>query len=512
MATGADIQAMLDAIHRVAPQWQPSLFLQSSLSVGANLPLVPNSVVDAIRREAPPGVFDANGQIVNPAPNAPTLPRPSSPTRPNRPPPPNIPGPATGTPIDRDLARPPNHLHELSGRGHPCKSAKNVPHDDVKKYIDGYNAIVNATEQGPQNPGWDATIRAINTELQNGLRLLGDGFTGQAAGAMKANLDRSFQVLEQMRQHAETMETLFQAFFDDLSTTKQNFAQYMPQYNEAAAHPDEPSSQETLNQLNDLVVGIMNVYRGPIDEISTNHPSVNSAVPDVSPPTDGPSRAGSGTPSGTGGGTPQTLPQQGLNTGEPARLTGPDNAQPDNTGGKSAPTSPAGGQDGGGDSGKGGADGSGKAGSQGSDPASKTLGGAGQGDPKAGVGGPTGLLGPGAKGLSSALKAGSGGSGAGGAGGRGAINAKPAANVPATPKVANSAAPVSRAGVSSAGQGTGGTPVAGHQGNKADKTHKASKALRLPKNGEEVAGEADAVAPVIGGAPPKATPPTPKKT
>jgi hypothetical protein len=136
-----------------------------------------------------------------------------------------------------------------------------------------------------------------------------------------------------------------------------------------------------------------------------------------------------------------------------------------------------------------------------------------KGDGRVGAGLSPGLLGLGSKGLSgSKTGSGSGGRGAGGGGGRGSIGAKPPSST-AKPKLGSSPTPVSRAGVSGAGgQGAAGTPVAGQQGNTADKAHKASKALRLPKNGEEVVGEAEAVVPVIGDAPRKATPATPKKT
>jgi hypothetical protein len=307
------------------------------------------------------------------------------------------------------------------------------------------------------------------------------------------------------------METLFHAFFNDLSTTKSNFEKYAPTYNQAIEHPDDPKSKETLNQLNEIVMDIMNVYRPPIDDIAASHPSVRSAVPEVGGPMGGPGGLISGPPGGPGGGTTESLTRGGLNTGKPLDPTPSDTARPEGKGAQSSANAPKGGQNAGDDSG---ADKAQKGGSQAGDGASKAPGDGVKGERTVGSGLTPGLLGLGSKGLSgSKTGAGSGGRGAGGgASGRGAVGAKPPATT-ATPKLGSSPAPVSRAGVSGAGgQGAAGTPVAGQQGSTADKAHKASKALRLPKNGEEVVGEAEAVVPVIGDAPRKATPATPKKT
>jgi hypothetical protein len=508
LATHADLEAAVRAVQRAHPGWQPPADVDFALNSPIG-PLIPNSVFDSLRSAAPPGCFDSNGQIANPRPGGtpPILPRPNTP---NLEPPANIPGAPLGAPVDRNLAHPQNDLADLRRTGNRFKNAKSVPHDPIPSFIDGYNAIIGATGQGPANDGWDTTINEVNNLLKNALTGLGNAIQGNFANGLRDNVNRSFKVLEDMDHHAQTMENLFHAFFNDLSTTKSNFEKYAPAYNQAIEHPDDPKSKETLNQLNEIVLDIMNVYRPPIDDIAASHPSVSSAVPEVGGPMGGPSGLISSPPGGSGGGTPEALTRGGLNTGNPLNPTPPSAGQPEDKGAQSSPNAPTGGQNAGDDSG---VDKGQKAGSQAGDGASKAPGDGLKGDGRGGAGLPPGLLGLNTKGGSgSKAGSGSGGRGASGGGGRGAIGVKPPATT-ATPKLGNSPAPVSRAGVSGAGgQGAAGTPVAGQQGSSADKAHKASKALRLPKNGEEVVGEAEAVVPVIGDAPRKATPATPKKT
>lgn len=505
MATYADLQAVVDALRSAHPGWSPPAEVEFALNTPPLGPFVPNSLFDTLRGAAPPGFFNANGQLASQAPHspAPILPRPSTP---DLVPPTNIPGPPTGVPVERDLTVPHNRLDSVTHQP-GNKNQKSVPHDPTLQFIDAYNAIIGATGSGPGNNGWNATIEGVKSVLQDALMGLNNGLKGMFADALRSNLSRSFEVLHDMSEHARKMEILFESFFDDLATTKSNFEKYAPSYNQAIEHPNDPTSKETLNQLNGLVVDIMNVYRGPIDDIAASHPSINSAVPDVGTPLSGPIGPGGRIPGGSGGPEPEMLPRGGLNTGETP--PNPQAAQPESGGAQSPPSAPTDGLGGAGD----GADQAQKAGGQAGDAAPIGLGD--KSDAKGTAGRPEGLLGLGPKGLSGMSRTGGGvgGRGGGGGGGRGLVGAKPTANVTAAPKLGNSPAPVSRAGVSGAGgQGAAGAPVAGHQGSGADKTHKANKALRLPKNGEEVVGETEAVTPVIGQVPKKAAPADPSKT
>ncbi|MHA3023898.1 hypothetical protein ACXPWS_26955 [Mycobacterium sp. BMJ-28] len=114
--------------------------------------------------------------------------------------------------------------------------------------------------------------------------------------------------------------------------------------------------------------------------------------------------------------------------------------------------------------------------------------------------GPNGLRGEAAKGLG----AGGGAKGGGGPGMRSAPLARNMGVSAATPASgAGTPMQASRAGLSggagSGSAGGAGAPAAGHRGGGADgSVHKANKALRRKKNGEEVIGATEAVVAVVG--------------
>ncbi|OBK28169.1 hypothetical protein A5634_21075 [Mycobacterium asiaticum] len=390
------------------------------------------------------------------------------------------------------------------------KNVRAVPADPIPTYFDGYKAVQDVTERGPGNTGWDGTINSINDRLQRAVKSLDSGIEGQFGDALRANLQRSFHVLDQMRDHARTMEILVDAFFNDLATTKKNFAQNWELYRQAMKNPDDPTSKERLNELNALVAPIMAQYRPPIDTIAQSHPSITSALPEVASPGPGRGGPGGGSPGGPGGGVPVGLPRGGLNTGDIPALASPNGGGPDHAKAPSMPQIPTDAANGAADAAKQAGDQAQKAGGQAADAGQKALDaltGAQRGD-----GLPAGVLGLGPKGLPGAAKTGGGtaGRGGGGTGGREAPNLKAPAKVATSANAGSTAAQASRAGVSGAGApGAAGAPAAGHRGAGGDKTHKASKALRSAKHGEEVVGEADAVTSVIGEEPRRVNPDPP---
>ena len=114
--------------------------------------------------------------------------------------------------------------------------------------------------------------------------------------------------------------------------------------------------------------------------------------------------------------------------------------------------------------------------------------------------GPHGLNGAAAKGAGAGGGVKGGGSGSGD-GGRSVPLARNANLSTAATTSGSAATPVARAGLSSGPGGApgAGAPAAGHRGNGADGTvHKANKALRRRKNGEDVMGGAGAVVAVVG--------------
>jgi hypothetical protein len=144
--------------------------------------------------------------------------------------------------------------------------------------------------------------------------------------------------------------------------------------------------------------------------------------------------------------------------------------------------------------------------------ANQAMGAATQAASQAAKGSPTGLskgLGPKPKLPEGALQLGKGGtgSGAGGARGGGAslggVSSRLPGGLPAAATQAAEAAGLSKAGTGAASPGMGapGTPGGGHGGGggqQQGKEHKVIKALRRRQNGTEIAGEAEAVVPVIG--------------
>jgi hypothetical protein len=499
MATREVLQAAVDAIRRTDPGWMPSWQVQMALDRLPHGAQVSNKLVDDVRKTAPLGVFGSNGQIRNPPRGAPSVALPA-PNSADATPPRNIPGPPHGTSPDTTVEKPYNDLHDPDKFTGKLKPPKNVPYDPVPSFIDGYNAMKDVTESGPGKPGWNRTISGVKSELSDALNTLDGAIEGEFGDSLRNNVKQSFGALDDMSNHAQAMEHLFQAFFNDLKTTKDNFVKNVDAYNEAIRDQNKPANKETVNRLNAFAVNVMKEYRPPVDDIAGRHPSVSTALPAVGPTEPGPAGAGGGSSGGPNGATPEGLQRGGRNTGMPA-----DAAQPQQRAGAPAmpqvPTNAL----------QGAADGAQQAAGQAADAAKKALGDALKGAQKAHAELPEGALGLGPKGLAGLAKTGGTGSahGGGGAGRRDPPLVRPVAKVAAPGKPGGAAVPVSRAGLSGAGSPGAGVPAAGHRAGAADKEHRASKALRHTKHGAEVIGEADAVAPVIGEKPRKAAPPQP---
>jgi hypothetical protein len=118
---------------------------------------------------------------------------------------------------------------------------------------------------------------------------------------------------------------------------------------------------------------------------------------------------------------------------------------------------------------------------------------------------PEGVLGLGPKGLGGAPKGGPKGGGAGGKAGGGAGGGLPRGLAPGKATATPAAAVRTPAVGAGAGAGMGamgppgaGAPAAGAAGRDGNKGHQVLKALRRKKTGQEVAGEAEAVVPVVG--------------
>lgn len=521
MATGAQLQAVLDHIENQyydQNAWRNGLSDadQRSVETAQLIPgaEVPDSLIDRLR-QTHQDVFDPSTGQMTPGRHpiggtSVSLPAPGPPLNP----PPNIPGPGQGPVINTAAVHPiATHFDEMDHGEMAAhrKSPKSVNEEMVDEFKRGLDAMQNADDgEAPHGKGWGHRIVGIQSRLNASVTKLAgsEGFQGATGQALANNVQDSLKVLHEMGLHADAMGMLFDDFFRTLSTTKQFFTDNEPVYKAALGNGnDPPPNDDVLTQLNTLAEQVVSgTYNPPIQGIASRHPSVAQATPEVS--------ATGPVTSASAPAAPSTLsaPASGRapSGGAPAGLQQSPASVAPSTG--KAPT----------DAVKGVTDAAKNAGN-----ATKGLGAGLQnatgGLPNAagqglnalsglGKGGASlpreGSLNLGPKGSRGLPKTGTG-RGAGGGGGHGAARAKPAGQLPTPTKAASAAgteAPVSRSGVSStSGPGGTGAPAAGHA-NAAAKQHQTNKALRHTKNGEEVIGDVDSAAPVIGAAPRKSPP------
>ncbi|WP_156661097.1 hypothetical protein [Mycobacterium sp. 852002-51163_SCH5372311] len=402
-----------------------------------------------------------------------------------------------------------NKNPSLNGTELPLHARSAVPGEWVDKYETALRAMKPAAEN---LDGHAQDWRSLHDEVvgvrDEFLRWLDqtlnepDGWRGQTAMAIVNKAKESLSKLDELAMAAYTMSILIEAFGNVITGTRNLIVGRENEYINEVLKCSENSTPETRkdkeNQLNLFAQEVINtLYNPSISGISGKHPEISTTSPTVGVPGGAP--PGLGFPGGSGGPAgPGAIKPGGLGMPElpsPNGLTGPT----DPASGQGMPTMPAGSPQGAGDAAKG----AGNAAGQGANAANQALDQATKGGQKNPSGGlPGGVLTPAAHGLNRPTKAtGSGGArGASGAAPRGPSLGKPAAQLTPVSKAAASAAvPASRAGVSGGnGAPVAGAPAAGHQGGKAGKEHRVSKALRHTKHGQDVIGEADAVVPVVG--------------
>lgn len=394
---------------------------------------------------------------------------------------------------------------------HAGRTTKTVPLEYIATFKEGYDKIICAA------PDVAIRHREIWANIGNALRAAKDHF-GTVIGGLEAGkkfegataremfrvANESLGYLESLADAANQMDPLVDTFSRDMSETRHWFESYshlLSSTNPANGNFNDVAGGE------DPVVAILDqaaqrliqtFYNPPIDWISHAHPDMTASGPQAPGPA-----GGGGTPSFGGGGPPSGLSRGGMGAPSMPSLAGLGTPDPS----ASTPTVPTDALKGLGDAAKGAGDAANSAGQQAQNAAGQAGNAANQALgqlPKGGHGGtglPEGVLGLGPKGLTAANKtSGSGGrgGGAGGAGTRAPVVSKPSAQLTQASKAVTSAA-TSRAGVAGGGSPGAGAPVAGQRGGAgAGKEHKASKALRNTKHGQEVIGGTDAVVPVIG--------------
>ncbi|OBA78578.1 hypothetical protein A9W99_23165 [Mycobacterium sp. 1164966.3] len=334
-----------------------------------------------------------------------------------------------------------------------------------------------------------------------------DNWRGATATAIVNKAKESLGKLDELALAAHSMGIMMEAFGHTITATRSMILAQEKTYNEHVlnrAEGDTPGTQKDTENLLNLYAQdvIRTLYNPSIESINQKHPDIGTSHPTVGVPGAGP--PGLGVPRGAGGpGGPGGMKNGGLGAPEipsPNGLAGP--GDPDaGANGRGMPSMPAVSPQGAGDA----ANGAGNTAGQGANAANQALNQASKGGQQHPAGLPGGMATPIANRLNRVAKAGgSGGArGGGGAATRGPSLGKPAAQLtPVTKTAAAAAVPASRAGISGgSGAPVAGAPAAGHQGGKAGREHRAGKALRHTKHGQDVIGEADAVVPVVGGGP-----------
>ncbi|WP_205874002.1 hypothetical protein [Mycobacterium camsae] len=396
-------------------------------------------------------------------------------------------------------------------------TTKGVPLEYIADFFDGYHKIVAAAPDvavqhheiwsriGQSLQQARDAFQATIDRLKNSQK-----FTGATATALFQHAADSLGYLGSLADAAHRMDPLVDAFSRDISETRDWFISMHNSIEKAlgngGVYSNNPAAQDEMYSFVNAQAQrvIQTFYNPPIEWISQSHPDMSASAPQVGGPAAGPRSPAlggwsPGGPSPGGSGAPGIPSLSGLHASDPPP------GQPDAPA-ATTPTNALPGLDaaaeGAGDAAQGAGQQAQNAAGQAGNAANQALGDLSKGARNGAADLPEGVLGLGPHGLKGVTTGAGSGRGGGGGGGTGAHSpsaSKPSAQVTQGTR-AVTAAQASRAGVG-AGAGTpgAGAPVAGQRGAGADKEHKANRALRHAKHGEEVIGDVEAVVPVVGG-------------
>lgn len=428
---------------------------------------------------------------------------------------------------DSDYRKPPGDPSKL-GEDMPAGMAT-APMDILEDSFDGvsfqsvYDHMVSADRDVAPNftTKWGEVADRLGQAVgrfENSLLSLetaDDRWIGSTRDAAIGNVTSSLSEVRSASRGAEAMSVLVDVYSRTITTAIENivdnYQNYVSDLNEFKEHQDEVRQNYATFAQNSMKSG----FAPYISAVAKNNPAFTTGTaPQVGPPPSptptpgigGPGTGGSGGPSPGGAGSPKPPDASGFlsQVGKASMPTAP-TANPTPGGTPSMPELPTDALSGLGDAAGGLGDAAKDAANQAGDAAKQALDqamNAAKGGP---AGLPEGVLGLGPNGLNGAVKSGGGsgvrGAGGGGGGsGTGGLGSKPAgAATAAAGKSSTAPVTASRAGLStSAGSPGAGAPAGGHRGGADGKEHKASKALRRRKNGENVVGDSEAVVAVLG--------------
>lgn len=383
--------------------------------------------------------------------------------------------------------------------------------DYYQTFADVLSMWSNVDKHDSQSPLATALGKA-GQELQNAVHLGHDQLQsllsmdvlkGSTNDAFVHNFNTGMTELGKWAGRLSLLATCIDGYYATMRNSKANVDAAKSAYEEAVNSYSDHTN-DINNVYNDHAKKIMAIYEGNIKDVASHHPKINAAdPPQANPNVNGPANIGGGGPTGLGGGggTPKVpTPSSLLGKNNPLNTTN----TPNKTNTPKIPTDALNALN---NAAQKGAQQAGNAAQQAGNAAQQALGkalsGAQNGTPKV----PEGVLGLGPKGLGGVGKGGGAGGGRGGGGGARATTPRPTTNSTAASKAPGAAAAkVSRAGVSGSGGAGAGAPAAGNRSGGSEKLHKANKALRTMRNGQEVMGEADAVVSVLGDEPQEAPP------
>lgn len=410
-------------------------------------------------------------------------------------------------------------LDTLNNQFHDSRLPQTATHIDlahVLRFMDGYNGIIGANDEVARGvDDWNAAADELNNAVAalNVLSANRFGLKGHAVNMIIDKVNLLKDSITPTAVAARRMTLISKMFANDVGQTKAWFNTAGLKDMAQNGSQDQKAWADQAAQMT-----VRYAYNPPIETISSNHPNIPSAPPQIDGNPAGVPTPMASIPGGPGSGTPGGLNTSGL--GAPAEGKDPtSNQDPNQNPSQNQGFDPSSASD----AANGAAQGAGEAaskaaegaGSAAKDALKSLLDGKNPADPANAnpfLASPVGLN---SANLASAL-----GKSGGGAGGGSNIPRIGAGTAPALPtiKLADQAVTsakaspdtsASRASVSS-GSGSGsGAPHAGHGSSAAGKEHKANKALRHNKHG--VIDEDSAVVPVIGDDP-QAPPVPPRAT
>lgn len=409
-------------------------------------------------------------------------------------------------------------LNDMPG-GHPLKplnvapgSFTTVSFQDVWDHMHPAGEDVTSGHAGKWEDAANLMLQAVNNyqTFLHAIAQSDNNLVGNTAEAAIANINSSFAQIDGAAKAAQAMVHLAPAFGTTIGNVVREVVNRKGDYDDDMnSWPDH--RDEIKRGYDTLAQAVMADYASNIGQIATRNPDMTGGKatpehPGTPVPANTPTNFGGGSGGGGGGGltgsgsgTPTfKAPTKTTSALDPASLSQTPQATPQS----SVPELPT-------DALTDAAGAAQDAAGQATDAAKQALDQAlsamnpppSPALPEGVLGlGPNGLNGAGAKGTGTGGGVKGGGSG-GGNGGRSAPLARNAGLSTAATTSGSAATPAARAGLSSGAGGApgAGAPAAGHRGNGADGTvHKANKALRRRKNGEEVMGDAGAVVAVVG--------------